>query len=340
MTGHTLESAAAWLRQAIAPRAQALDTDTAALALALADLAQQGLLGLKVPEVRGGAGWSGPDFLAWQRAIARTSGALAFLQAQHQSACAVASVSPNPIVQSQWLPRLAAGRCTSGIAFSHLRRPGPVLAGVKVPGGWRLDGEAPWVTGHGLFSHCTTAAVVPEQDGTLFALHPFESGRGLTVGPVLALAALTAANTVTLTFDDVFIPDDRVVAVAPSDWVSAKDRRSVAAQGMLALGCAYGALDTLAGHQAQAALLDEAGRLQPALLALVDAVDRYDEALALRAQVIAFMGRCAHAAVARAAGSASLAGHPAQRIWREALVFTVLSQSPDVREATLDALSE
>jgi len=336
---HTLESAHAWLRETLADQADALDTDSDALATALAALGQQGLLGLKVSRVRGGEGWTGGDFLAWQRACARTSGALAFLQAQHQSACAVASVSPNPLIQTHWLPLLASGQHTSGIAFSHLRRPGPVLAAARVTGGWRLEGTAPWVTGHDLFTDCTTAAAVPEQDGTLFVLHPFEEQPGLRVGPVLELAAFTAANTVTLTFDDYFVPDDRVVAIAPADWVSAKDRLGVASQGMLALGCAYGAADLLGGQGVGAALLEELGGLQAELLALVDDGDRYSQALGVRARVITLMGRCAHAAVAAAAGSANLAGHPAQRIWREALVFTVLSQSPDVRRATLDALA-
>lgn len=337
---HTLESAHGWLRENLADQADALDTDSDALASALAALGQQGLLGLKVSRLRGGEGWSGGDFLAWQRACARTSGVLAFLQAQHQSACAVASVSPNPLIQTHWLPLMASGQHTSGIAFSHLRRPGPVLAAARVTGGWRLDGTAPWVTGHGLFTDCTTAAAVPEQDGTLFVLHPLSEQPGLTVGPVLQLAAFSAANTVTLSFDDYFVPDDRVVAVAPADWVSAKDRLGVASQGMLALGCAYAAVDLLGDQRAGASLLAEVGGLQQELLALVDQGDRYEQALAVRARVITLMGRCAHAAVAAAAGSANLAGHPAQRIWREALVFTVLSQSPDVRRATLAALAE
>lgn len=334
-----LAAGQAWLAEHIAPQAQALDGDTTALGRALAAAAGQGLLGLKVPRSAGGAGWSGPDFLEWQQACARASGVFAFLQAQHQSACAVAGDSPNPAVHDRWLPRLAAGAITSGIAFSHLRRPGTPLTARRVPGGWRLDGQAPWVTGAGLFTHCSTAAVAQPDGGTLFVLHPLVAGAGLTLGPVLDLAAFTPAGTVTLDFDDHRVANDQVLALAPADWVAAKDRLSVAAQGMFALGCARAALDVVGDHPPGPALTAGLDAVRTELLARVDDGEHYAQALSARGRAIAWMGRCAHAAVTASAGSANLAHHPAQRIWRECLVFTVLSQSPDVRAATLAALA-
>ncbi len=336
---HSLESARAWLQATLTPRAQALDTQTEALSEALAALGREGLLGVRVPATHEGAEWSDTDLLAWQQACARSSGALAFLQAQHHSACAVVAASQDPAVKARWLPTLARGERTSGIAFSHLRRSEPALTARRVDGGWRLDGKAPWVTGHRLFTHCTTAAALSDQSGTLFVLHPFRADQGLTVGPVLALAALTAANTVTLTYADYFVPDDQVLALAPADWISAKDRQAVASQGMLALGCAWAAVDHLGDQPAANLLAAQLQHLETELLALVGCGERYADALTVRSRVIVAMGRCAHAAVVAAAGSANLAGHPTQRIWREALVFTVLSQTPDVRAATLDALT-
>jgi hypothetical protein len=157
---------------------------------------------------------------------------------------------------------------------------------------------------------------------------------------VLALAAFTAAQTASLHFDAYEVPEERCVAIAPSNWVHAKDRLSVAAQGMFALGCAQAALDLLVDNQAYPTLLAAHSRAQIALLGRVNDGEHYAEALAARAEAIALMARCAHAAVVASAGSANLATHAAQRCWREALVFTVLGQSADVRAATLDALAQ
>gem|GEM_PF-4206114 len=54
---------------------------------------------------------------------------------------------------------------------------------------------------------------------------------------------------------------------------------------------------------------------------------RFDEALQLRAEAVPLTGRCAHAGVAASAGRANPTDHAAQRVWREALMFTVLAQT-------------
>jgi hypothetical protein len=64
------------------------------------------------------------------------------------------------------------------------------------------------------------------------------------------------------------------------------------------------------------------------------------EQLALRAQAIDLAVRCGHAAVAVSSGAANGIVHPAGRVYREALVYTVSGQTKDVMEATLDRLSE
>jgi alkylation response protein AidB-like acyl-CoA dehydrogenase len=58
--------------------------------------------------------------------------------------------------------------------------------------------------------------------------------------------------------------------------------------------------------------------------------------LQLRAWAIALANRCAHAAVTVSSGAANLSHHPAQRVYREALVFSVSGQTTAVMEATLD----
>jgi len=63
-----------------------------------------------------------------------------------------------------------------------------------------------------------------------------------------------------------------------------------------------------------------------------------DERLAVRAWAIDLAVRCAHAAVTASSGAANSLSHPAQRIYREALVYTVSAQTTPIMEATLKRL--
>ena len=57
-------------------------------------------------------------------------------------------------------------------------------------------------------------------------------------------------------------------------------------------------------------------------------------------QRLAVAGRLAHAAMAAWSGRGASQQHAAQRVYREVLGFTVLSQTPAVRTATVTALVE
>ena len=63
-----------------------------------------------------------------------------------------------------------------------------------------------------------------------------------------------------------------------------------------------------------------------------------DKQLQLRAWAIDLAVRCAHAAVTVSSGAANKQHHAAQRIYREALVFTVSGQTTALMETTLARL--
>jgi alkylation response protein AidB-like acyl-CoA dehydrogenase len=326
-------------RAQVRPRAALLDRDPAALAGALAGLGRAGLLGLKVPAERGGGGLSPREFRGVQEAAARASGALAFLQTQHQSACAFVAEADNPAA-ARWLAPLARGEVTAGVAFSHLRRPGaPALRAAPIPGGYALRGEAPWVTGWGLLDRCATAATLP--DGrVLFCLHPLAGAPALVASPPLALVACEVAQTVALRFEGLRVPEEDALSIRPGDWITRRDAASAAGRAAFALGCTGAAADVVAGRDPGAAAALEAA-LDAARAEVEAAIEGGDpdRQLAARVAAIALMGRAAHAAVAACAGASNLAGHPAGRVYREALLFTVLSQSAPVRAATVSALA-
>jgi hypothetical protein len=64
----------------------------------------------------------------------------------------------------------------------------------------------------------------------------------------------------------------------------------------------------------------------------------WEERLQLRSWAINLAQRCASAAVTVSSGAANYRYHAAQRVYREALVFTVSGQTTAVMEATLAQL--
>lgn len=328
-----------WVR----PRARAIDQEVDALREALAEMGRRGLLGLRIPRDFGGLGLEPLDFRRVQEASARASGALAFLESQHQSACGLVSRSSNSSLRERLLPRLARGEATSAIAFSHLRRKGvPSVTATPEHGGWRLDGRLPWVTGWGLFTLCVTAAPTP--DGRiLFATHELARSPHLRPSAPLELASMSVTQTVTVEVSGLFVPESDALDVHPATWIQENDLIAVALQSPLALGCAQAGIDLLreAGATGSADRLEEelAQVREDAYRAMEEKSD-FGRGLTARANAIELAGRAAHAAVVASAGAGILMSHPAQRIYREALAFSVLALTPPLREATLARLSE
>ncbi|WP_293068094.1 MULTISPECIES: hypothetical protein [unclassified Moorena] len=64
----------------------------------------------------------------------------------------------------------------------------------------------------------------------------------------------------------------------------------------------------------------------------------FEQRLQLRTWAINLAGRCAQAAVTVSSGAANYKHHPAQRVYREALVFTVSGQTTAIMEGSLARL--
>ena len=345
----SLSTALEFLSTRVKPRADALDQDVDALREALVEFGRRGLLGLRVPTEYGGQGFSPLDFRRFQEASARASGALAFLESQHQSACSLVARCSNEPLRERLLPRLARGKETSAIAFSHLRRSGPPLVtAAPAAGGYRLEGRLPWVTGWGLFTLCVTAAPLP--DGRiLFAVHSLADGETMHASPPLELAAMSVTQTVTVDVHGLFVPEGDVLDLHPSTWIQENDRIAVALQSPLALGCAQAGIDVIreeAEKRSSAVMTAAADRLdreleacrKEAYAAMEENAD-LERGLKARAAAIELAGRTTHAAVIAAAGAGNLMTHPAQRVYREALAFSVLALLPSIQEAALAKLS-
>ncbi len=347
-SSNLLEIAIDYLRSEVQPRAQEIDLNVQALRFALDGMSKLGLLAMKRPVEYGGPNMPEGDFRRFQEEVARVSGSLSFLQTQHQSAGSLIAKGDNDVLKREYLPRMHNGQKLVGIGFSQLRRSGPpIMRAARSDGGYVLEGHVPWVTGWSIFPEFLVGAALP--DGrSLFAIVPLTEQKGVCVSEPMELAAMESAQTVTVDFANFFISDRYVSSIAAPDWVRNNDQINVALQRHFALGCAQAGLDILGSaaekkglpslREAHKSLASELDACRAA--ASADSAEELatDARLEARAWAIELSVRCAQAAVAASGGSANAMSHPAQRVYREALVYTVSAQTPPIMEATLKRL--
>jgi alkylation response protein AidB-like acyl-CoA dehydrogenase len=347
-----LEIARQYLQQKIAPQANQIDRQPDKLKAALQGLGKRNLLALRVPQNLGGAGLSEIEYRQFQIAIARTSGALAFLQTQHQSAGSFLVASNNQFLQRQYLSQMGKGEILIGVGFSQLRRRGkPMMQAREIEGGYLLNGEVPWITGFDFFAQFIVGAALP--DGReLYGLLPLqtqtqESSGKISLSQPMELIAMTATNTVSAKIEQWFLPHQQVVSIKPPGSIHEGSKKNILHHAFFAMGCAYAALDLLEQiyEKKQLAFLQQSWQqlhqeLTNCHQKTFDAIanSSYPEKLQLRAWAINLVGRCSQAAIIATSGAANDLNSSAGRIYREALLFSVSGQTTDVMAASLQQL--
>ncbi|MEL6927729.1 MAG: acyl-CoA dehydrogenase family protein, partial [Cyanobacteria bacterium J06600_6] len=161
-----------WLQE-IAPLANQIDRDADKLKTVLQQMGDRSWLALKAAKELGGMGIDEVEYRRLQISLARTSGALTFLQTQHQSAVSKLIQSGNISLRSQFFPGVAQGKPLVGVGFSHLRRQGePMVKARQLENeGYELSGNVPWITGYGFFDWFILGATL-EDGRELYGLLP------------------------------------------------------------------------------------------------------------------------------------------------------------------------
>ena len=309
---------------------RALETDRAALVPKdlLDQLAAAGLYGLTGPAEFGGAGISDRR-TAWRTVEWLASGCLTttFVWAQHLGTVTAIAERAGHELRDRWLRSLCSGEVRAGVAFSALRRHGPpMLTASPEAGGWVLHGSAPWVSGWGRIDVIRVAARHGED--IVWTLVETTERPALRAEP-LDLAAVNASGTVTLRFEGLAVPDDRVIALEPFEAWRARDREGLRLNGSHALGVAGRCL----------ALLDDAATLRD-VSTLGRARSELDSATPdtlpqARARASRLAMRLAERLVITRGGGSILMTNHAQRLAREALFLLVFGQTPAIREEQL-----
>ena len=343
------------LQAKIAPQAALIDRQPAALQQALQRMGELSLLALRVPEKWGGTGISELGFRHFQMMIARYSGALAFLQTQHQSAASMLVASTNESLKQRYLEKMATGEVLMGVGFSQLRRQGkPIMKAIPIDKGYELSGEVPWITGYGFFPNFIIGAILPDGQ-ELYAIAPFQDsqqadGGKITFTQPMELVAMNSTNTVSAKLERWFISSEELVGIKAADAIHQKDLQNVLHHGFFALGCAEAGLDILATNASKKQLpfIEESLKnlsqeltyiRQEMLIASISPDYTFEEKLQLRVQAINLALSCASTAVISSSGAANYQNHPAGRVYREALLFSVSGQTRAVMEASLKLLA-
>ena len=349
-----LEQIQTWLDREITPFANEIDRSPQSLQIALQKMSDLSLLALKVPTELGGSSWSELDYRRLQVMMARTSGALTFLQTQHQSAAVMLAKSDNQELKQKLLPYMATGKVLIGVGFSHLRRQGiPMVAAREVSSGYEITGEVPWITGYNFLDRFILGATL-EDGRELYGILPLktvlgdEKG-GITVSLPMKLMAIASSNTVSAKIDRWHLEKDSIVSIKPAGSIHQSSRHNILNHGWYALGCAYAGLDILSSLAAKKQLdfleiawqnLDREVKQAEQLalnLATKDSI-HYQEKLELRGHLINLASRCAQAAIIASSGAANYLETNAARVYREALLFAVSGQTEDVMEISIRKL--
>ena len=337
-------------------RPQATEADRGDLCGPVADniarLGAAGLFGLGIPAGYGGLDADEATRHEYAEILASACGVTAFTQQQLQTGIKLIVESDSAALKRDLLPTLASGRLCCGVALSHLRRAGPPsVRAVSVPGGWRISGDIPWITGWALLDGFALGAACEDGSHLFVYVEKAVHAAALAAGDPLPLIVMEASGTVEVRVSDLFVPDEYVLSRRPAEALRRSDRRSITAHAALPLGCARAGarhLRDLAQASGREVFSDTAFALTLEIdgcrreaLTWCDCVTHpeYDaHALRARATANVLALRAAHAAVVATGGRAHLKTSAPQRLLREAQFYSTAVQTPEVQAATLDQL--
>lgn len=346
-----LSNAESFLQTEVVKKANEIDRDSEQLKQTLIEMNEidRNFFRLKLTKQWGGLEFDNYDYYRWQMTIVKYSGALAFLQTQHQSAVSILSHSQQPMIKEKYLPKLVNENTFFGVGFSHLRKQGkPLVTAISSDNGYQINGFVPWITGCNIFDYFILGCSLPTGE-ELYAVLPFNSlSSSLKLSKPLSLSAMNSTNTVSATLQDYFLADEDVVTINPANTIHQKDIQNVLNHGFFPVGCSYGALEILAENcrnfdlpeidHVYQNLKSQIDNLKNQMLTALSQETSFEAKLNLRVKAIDLAFRSAKLAVVSSKGKANENHNRANRIYREALVYSVSGQTLPVLTKTLQQI--
>lgn len=247
--------------------------------------------------------------------------------------------------------RILRGEILLGAGISDVRRfPDHHIAATRVPGGWTFSGTISWVSGWGLSSALTVAAVEPGTRTVVTAL--VGVGPDTRVATPLRLASVAGSRTERVLLDDVHVPDAHVLSTRSLEQTRVDDLAVASDARPHHFGLAATALGELdrsphpLARQVAEAWRPRVAQIRERAYALADEAaqagggpHRLDERLATKVASGEALATLTRALVVARSGRGLADDDTAQLHARSALFVLVQGQSADVRQAQLTHLA-
>ncbi|MEV0358421.1 acyl-CoA dehydrogenase family protein [Nocardia sp. NPDC050697] len=247
--------------------------------------------------------------------------------------------------------RILRGELLLGAGVSDVRRfPDHYIAARKADGGWIFDGTVSWVSGWGLNSVLTVAAVEAATETVVTALVPI--AEGVRSAGLLELGAVAGSRTARVRIESVFVPEAHVLAAQTLEQTRHDDIGTASDARGHHFGLAETVLRELEAapdpdaravavtwRPRVARIRDTAYALADEALARGGGPHRLAERLATKAASGEALGTLTRALLIARSGRGLGSDDTAQLYARSALFVLVQGQTGDVRRAQLTRLA-
>jgi len=323
-----------FLEKEVAPIANRLDEDEKLYRDVYSRFMKLGALNLLIPKYLGGLGGERSEWIEYNILMAQYSGALLFLQAQHQySISRLKTLLPHPPVEEVLRSLAKEGR---GVGLA-LQKSHTLLKVTPVSEGFRLTGKFLWTTGATYFPHLLVSF---EHDHKLhYTLLPFETleqeGGSITVLPKIETVVFNAIENNSVVLDQWLVSKGSIFAThevrpkVPTEHPSIYNFAGAAKALLdLVLEGRYGsAPEVLQRH----ALLDQAWDKYYSRIKEETTPPR-----TLRNEGLELVERCSLLARISCGSAGILKSHPLGRILKEIWQYTIAGYSEDQMKSYLN----
>jgi len=311
-------------------------------------LDETGVLGWTIPEEFGGGGITSAELVSGYEQLASACLTTTFVLTQRNGAIQRVAGSPNEAVKTALLPGLVHADLFATVGISHLTTSRqhlakPVVTVRETDAGFVYNGTIPWVTGAKHADYIVAGGALEDGRQTLAAIDAKDPG--VNCGQPVEMMALTASQTGAVQLKDVEVPREMLIA-GPVEKVMKQTSGGAGSftTSALALGMAHAAVAQLADEASRRPDLQsvyqqfaaDAGQLSTDLYSAStgdESGGHTAESLRQRANSLAL--RSTQAVLTATKGAGFVAGHPAQRMVREAMFFLVWSCPQPVAAAAL-----
>ncbi len=225
------DSAREFAERALKPHAARVDAEESFPDQALAEAAENGFLGLTVPEEFGGAGLGNLHSAVLLEELNRWDPSVGVTISVHMSlVCSCINKWGTQEQKEKYLPRLASGEMIGAYCLTEPQA-GSDAANLKcradkVDGGWKLNGTKSWITTgeqaglYLVYAVTDSAGRRGHNIGAFLVERVFD---GVVVGKKEAKLGLRGSSTTEMIFEDVLLPEENLLGDGSNGFKIALD---------------------------------------------------------------------------------------------------------------------